>query len=134
MRFRYLILLLVLFFVACSQVSSSESSSEDSDQKKEQSSDNKSPSSIEFEENKRAKNIRDSEPFYPMDETVEDIQDQINDLKSLYDYEQYGAAPILGINGLVFKSHGSSSKISIFNALKVIQKVHGIGLINKFNF
>tara|TARA_B100000700_G_scaffold128340_1_gene143755 strand:- start:166 stop:1116 length:951 start_codon:yes stop_codon:yes gene_type:complete len=59
---------------------------------------------------------------------------QINNLKSLYDYEQYGAVPILGINGLVFKSHGSSSKTAIFNALKIIQKVHEINLINKFNF
>ena len=36
----------------------------------------------------KTKNIRDAEPFYPIDESVEDIQDQINDLKSrVIEYE-----------------------------------------------
>ena len=59
---------------------------------------------------------------------------QINDLKSIYDYEQSGAVPILGINGLVLKSHGSASKISIFNALKNAQKLFNVNLIDKFKF
>ena len=37
---------------------------------------------------KKTKNIRDAEPFYPIDESVEDIQDQINNLKSrVIEYE-----------------------------------------------
>jgi len=59
-------------------------------------------------------------------------RDKINHLKSMYDYEQYGATPILGINGLVLKSHGSSSRISVFNALKTAQKLCAIDLISKF--
>ena len=36
----------------------------------------------------KTKSIRDAEPFYPIDESVEDIQDQINDLKSrVIEYE-----------------------------------------------
>tara|TARA_B100000945_G_scaffold8630_2_gene7027 strand:- start:601 stop:1560 length:960 start_codon:yes stop_codon:yes gene_type:complete len=58
--------------------------------------------------------------------------DIVNNLKSIYDYEQYGAAPILGVNGLVLKSHGSSSKISIFNALKNAQKLCQVNLLSKF--
>ena len=57
----------------------------------------------------------------------------INNIKKIYDYEEYGATPILGIKGLVFKSHGSSSKVSIKNALRTAIKVHKIDLINKFN-
>ena len=60
--------------------------------------------------------------------------EQIESLKSVYDYEQTGAAPILGINGLVLKSHGSSSRISIFNALKTAEKLSTIDLISKFQF
>ncbi|MAV65278.1 MAG: hypothetical protein CMG00_08825 [Candidatus Marinimicrobia bacterium] len=42
---------------------------------------------INIEENKTT-NIRESEPFYPIDETVEDIQEQINNLKSrVIEYE-----------------------------------------------
>jgi len=57
--------------------------------------------------------------------------DQIDSLKSIYDYEQTGAAPILGVNGLVLKSHGASSRISIFNALKTAQRLSNINLISK---
>ncbi len=60
--------------------------------------------------------------------------EQIESLKSVYDYEQTGAAPILGINGLVLKSHGSSSRISIFNALRTAEKLSSINLISKFQF
>ena len=60
--------------------------------------------------------------------------EQIESLKSLYDYEQTGAAPILGVNGLVFKSHGSSSRISIFNALKTAERLSSVNLISKFKF
>tara|TARA_Y100001936_G_C15922405_1_gene584829 strand:- start:27 stop:986 length:960 start_codon:yes stop_codon:yes gene_type:complete len=60
--------------------------------------------------------------------------EQIESLKSIYDYEQTGAAPILGINGLVLKSHGASSRISIFNALKTAERLCSINLISKFQF
>tara|TARA_B100000287_G_scaffold431206_2_gene488022 strand:- start:4837 stop:5610 length:774 start_codon:yes stop_codon:yes gene_type:complete len=42
----------------------------------------------DFDNKPNKKNIRDAEPFYPMDETIEDIQDQISDLKSrVIEYE-----------------------------------------------
>ena len=43
-----------------------------------------------------------------------------------------GATPILGINGLVLKSHGASTKVSIYNALKSARKLIKIDLVNKF--
>ena len=56
---------------------------------------------------------------------------EIDNIKNMYNYEKYGATPILGIKGLVFKSHGSSSKISIFNALETAKKAYKIDLENK---
>ena len=42
----------------------------------------------EDSEKRKTKSIRDAEPFYPIDESVEDIQDQINNLKSrVIEYE-----------------------------------------------
>ena len=58
--------------------------------------------------------------------------DKINELKSIYDYELVGATPILGINGLVLKSHGSSTEKSIYNALKSAKKLIEINLISRF--
>ena len=62
-----------------------------------------------------------------------DLRDNhiINNMKKTYDYEEYGATPILGIKGLVFKSHGSSSKIAIKNALNTALDVYKLDLINK---
>ena len=60
-----------------------------------------------------------------------DDNKQIDNIKKIYNYEEYGATPILGIKGLVLKSHGSSSGLSIKNALKTAQKLHKIDLINK---
>ena len=60
--------------------------------------------------------------------------EQIKSLKSIYDYEQTGGVPILGINGLVLKSHGSSSSLSIFNALKTVKRLSNINLVSKFQF
>lgn len=57
---------------------------------------------------------------------------KIDDIKKLYNYEEYGATPILGIKGLVLKCHGSASKLSIKNALKAAEKLHKFNLINKF--
>jgi glycerol-3-phosphate acyltransferase PlsX len=38
--------------------------------------------------------------------------------KRQLDYTEYGAAPLLGINGMVLKSHGSSNAIAIKNAIR----------------
>jgi glycerol-3-phosphate acyltransferase PlsX len=43
----------------------------------------------------------------------------IKKLKKDIDYAEYGAAPLLGVDGLCFISHGSSSAKAIKNAIKV---------------
>lgn len=38
-------------------------------------------------------------------------------VKKHYNPDQYGAVPLLGLNGLMFKAHGSSNRIAIKNAI-----------------
>ena len=40
-----------------------------------------------------------------------------NDLKKSFDYEEHGGTPLLGVNGIVMKCHGSSNAKAIENAL-----------------
>jgi len=35
-----------------------------------------------------------------------------------FDYSEHGAAPLLGIDGLLLKSHGSSNALAIKNAVR----------------
>jgi glycerol-3-phosphate acyltransferase PlsX len=51
------------------------------------------------------------------------------DLKNKFDYEEYGGTPLLGINGIVMKCHGSSSKLSIRNTIQAVKKFHNENLI-----
>lgn len=48
---------------------------------------------------------------------------------SNFDYEEHGGTPLLGIKGIVIKSHGSSSKRSIVNSLKTAVTLHEKKLI-----
>ena len=55
----------------------------------------------------------------------------LGNLKKKYDYEEVGGTPILGINGIVMKCHGSSSNRSIKNAIIAVKKFHDANLINE---
>ena len=45
------------------------------------------------------------------------IKDKLKEIVKMFDYSSYGGAPILGVKGLVFKVHGSSSDIAVCNAV-----------------
>ena len=45
------------------------------------------------------------------------IRSQLMKLKNDFDYEEYGGAPVLGVNGPVMKMHGSSSATAVKNAI-----------------
>ncbi len=47
------------------------------------------------------------------------LKPYLKTLKEKTDYRQYGGAPLLGVNGVVVISHGSSDDIAIMNAIKV---------------
>ncbi len=45
-----------------------------------------------------------------------------SDIQSTLDHEEYGATPLLGINGVVMKCHGSATERGIKNSLLAAQK------------
>ncbi|WP_353622125.1 phosphate acyltransferase PlsX [Halocella sp. SP3-1] len=47
------------------------------------------------------------------------------------DYRQYGGAPLLGVNGVVIISHGSSDEIAIMNAVKVARETVIQNIVSK---
>ena len=51
------------------------------------------------------------------------------ELKELTDHEEYGGAPLLGVNGICIIAHGSSSAKAIRNAIRVARDM----LLNNYN-
>ncbi len=49
------------------------------------------------------------------------LKKNLSDFKKTIDYTEYGGAPLLGINGLVVKAHGSSNAKAFMNAIKYAQ-------------
>jgi len=49
-------------------------------------------------------------------------------LLSRYDYNEYGGAPLLGVNGICIICHGSSSSRGIFNAIRVAKEFAAQGI------
>ena len=49
------------------------------------------------------------------------LKKNLSDFKRSIDYTEYGGAPLLGINGLVVKAHGSSNAKAFMNAIKYAQ-------------
>lgn len=45
-----------------------------------------------------------------------------NDIRNTLDHEEYGATPLLGVNGIVMKCHGSATARGIKNSLSAAQK------------
>ncbi len=49
------------------------------------------------------------------------------DMKKMYDkldYRELGATPVLGVNGLLLKAHGSSNEVAFYNALMQAKKLY----------
>lgn len=49
------------------------------------------------------------------------LKNNLKDFKKMLDYTEYGGAPLLGLNGLVVKAHGSSNAKAFMNAIKYAQ-------------
>ena len=54
--------------------------------------------------------------------TIKKISPVFNDIISTLDHEEHGATPLLGIDGVVMKCHGSSSSKGIKNSIIAAQK------------
>ena len=59
------------------------------------------------------------------------IKGKLQGFKETFNYETYGSAPILGVNGLVFKMHGSSNANAVYHALRNAAKVAGGNVIEE---
>ena len=46
------------------------------------------------------------------------MKPHIKELKSMLDYSEYGGVPLLGIDGVVIKAHGSSDAKAFENAVR----------------
>ena len=53
----------------------------------------------------------------------------LSDIKKSFDYEEHGGIPLLGINGIVMKCHGSSNDKAIENALLNTQQSYENNLV-----
>ncbi|MFW6264597.1 MAG: phosphate acyltransferase PlsX [Bacillota bacterium] len=47
------------------------------------------------------------------------LKPYLKNFKDKVDYRKYGGAPLLGVNGVVIISHGSSDEVAIENAIKI---------------
>ena len=50
------------------------------------------------------------------------VKDGLREFKKKMDYTEYGGAPLLGIDGVAIKAHGSSNAKAIYNAVKCAVK------------
>lgn len=52
-------------------------------------------------------------------------------VKQRTDYDEYGGAPLLGVNGVAIISHGRSNKKAFMNALRVAAECHNLDLVER---
>ena len=57
------------------------------------------------------------------------VKPALGSIKKLLDPNEYGAAPLLGVNGLVFIGHGRSDAIAIKNAVRVAKDAAEAGVL-----
>lgn len=59
------------------------------------------------------------------------VKSGFSQIKKMMDYTEYGGAPLLGVDGLVVKAHGSSNAKAIKNAIIYTEKALKADLVNK---
>lgn len=58
------------------------------------------------------------------------VKDKLKELKKMFDYEELGGAPLLGIDGAIIKAHGSSNSKAFKNAIKAAMTFHESGVLD----
>ncbi|WP_235837250.1 phosphate acyltransferase PlsX [Carboxydothermus islandicus] len=59
------------------------------------------------------------------------LRESLQKIKKRLDYAEYGGAPLLGVNGIVFIAHGRSRRLAVRNGLKVMTKAVQSGFITE---
>jgi glycerol-3-phosphate acyltransferase PlsX len=62
------------------------------------------------------------------------VRPALGKVKRLLDPGEYGAAPLLGVNGLIFIGHGRSDAFAIKNAIRVARDAVDSGLLSALKF
>jgi glycerol-3-phosphate acyltransferase PlsX len=57
------------------------------------------------------------------------VRPTLRKIKKLLDPEEEGAAPLLGVNGLVFIGHGRSNEIAVMNAVRLAKNAVETGVL-----
>jgi len=52
-------------------------------------------------------------------------------VKTKLDPDRYGSAPLMGVNGIVLKAHGSSNRYAIMNAIKTASRMFTLDINNQ---
>ena len=74
------------------------------------------------------KNLKQSSPVRKMFAGISQVllKPTIGAIKRDFDYQQYGGAPLLGVNGVIIIAHGKSSPLAMMHAIRVArQSVQG---------
>jgi glycerol-3-phosphate acyltransferase PlsX len=58
------------------------------------------------------------------------VKPALGQIKKLLDPSEEGAAPLLGVNGLVFIGHGRSDEMAIKNAIRVAKNAVESGVLD----
>jgi len=68
-----------------------------------------------------------SRPWYAAAGFV--LKPAFSSLRKKFDYREYGAGPLLGVNGLVFIGHGRSDARAVFSALRMAREAAQSGML-----
>ena len=61
------------------------------------------------------------------------VKKKLYTLKSMFNYEEYGGAPFLGVNANIIKIHGSSKSSSVYHAVKQAQRMIENRIVEKIS-
>lgn len=59
------------------------------------------------------------------------LKGEFKAFKDKFDYKKHGGAPLMGVNGVVIKAHGSSDATAFYNAIKQAKTAVESGLVEK---
>ena len=60
------------------------------------------------------------------------VCEKLKTLSNIFDYSEYGGAPLFGVKGAAMICHGWSDSKTIFNAIRAVQKFHSLRINNQF--
>jgi len=60
------------------------------------------------------------------------VSKRLETLTNIFDYSEYGGAPLFGVKGAAMICHGGSDSKTIFNAVRAVRKFHSLRINSQF--